>query len=115
MARYQHIAIGALERGVRTLAKSLEKLGLTTQVHVFKSGPGGATYFGASYVELEVSVTFNTPEGEQDASHTVKFLANGYTSNDADEIGGTQGWRPMGEEARTRILTKLQEQGWKLP
>lgn len=113
-AKYQEIAIGALERGVRTLAKNLEKLGLTTEVDVFRSGQGGEG--SRSYVELGVTGKYIDHEGEEDeASADVRFRAGGYGSVTDREIGGTEGWRPMAAEGLKRILAALERQGWKRP
>ena len=112
------IAIGALERGVRTLAKKLEKLGLKTEITVFKTGPGGTAHYGSSYVELEVTGTCQGADGEpEEAYATVKFLAGGYGDlhTPGRNIGGMEGWRPMSAEGLKRILAQLESDGWKRP
>ncbi len=113
----QEIAIGALERGVRTFAKNLEKLGLKTDVSVHKSGRGGYQEIARSYVELEVTGTYKDAEGEdQEAWATVEWVAGGYGAlNDKRQIGGTDGWRAMAAEGLKRLLHDLERQGWKKP
>ncbi len=115
-AAYQEISIGALERGVRTLAKNLEqKFGLKTEIDVFRSGHGSEG--SGSYVELEVEATWTDAEGEQkEASSYVKFMAGGYGSlTEGRQIGGSEGWRPMAAVGLKRILSELERQGWKPP
>jgi|SRR5271166_802741 len=115
MAKYQEISIGALERGVRTLAKKLEAMGLQTEIHVFKTGPGGAQHYGPSHVELTAKGTYIDTDGhEEEAWATVKFIAGGYGNlhGQRGEIGGTEGWRAMREQGFTYIMNSLKSQGW---
>lgn len=109
------IAIGALERGVRNLAKDLELLGLKTEVNVFRSGPGGFE-LGPSNVELQVEGTYVDPYGdEQNAWAEVKFVAGGYGSlTDRHQIGSAN-WKEMKAEGLKRIFADLERQGWKMP
>jgi len=102
---WRAISITAVEAGAKTLAKKLEKMGLKVQVHVFKTGPGGTAYFGASNVEVVV-------HGPTDEYASVTFLAGGYGGLGEREIGGGQGWRPMAAEGLRRIMTDLKSQGW---
>ncbi len=111
------IAIGALETGVRNLAKSLEKLGLKTEVNVHRSGHGGDYHHAMSYVELEVTGTYRDSEGEEEeASADVKFRANGYGDlTSGREIGGMDGWKAMKKVGLERIMNDLAKQGWRKP
>ena len=105
------IAIGALERGVRTLARQLEKQGLQTEVHVHRSS---SRMYGPSYVELMATGLVDLGEGEQDEKWSqVKFLAGGYGDLESrGEIGGAE-WRKMSSEGKKRLLSELERQGWK--
>jgi hypothetical protein len=117
-ARYQEISIGALERGVRTLAKKLEKMGLKTEIEVFKTGRGGTQHYGASYVELQVTGKYRTEDGEEDEAWTwVKFLAGGYYTGgkSRQQISGTEGWKPMAAQGLEFLLEDLRRQGWTPP
>lgn len=112
------IAIGSLERSVRTFAKSLEKLGLKTEVSVHRSGRV-AYDLERSYVELEVTGLYLDRDSEElEASSTVRFLSGGYGSLTEDfgrRIGGTDGWRAMKAQGLTRIMGDLTAQGWVKP
>lgn len=114
---HTEIAVGALETGVRNLAKSLEKMGLKTEINVHRSGHGGDYHHAMSYVELEVTVTFADSAGEeQEASVDVKFRANGYGNlTSGREIGGTEGWKAMKKVGLDRIMNNLAKQGWRKP
>lgn len=112
---YQEIAIGALERGVRTLAKSLEKLGLKSEIDVYRSGRGGDPLTSSgSYVELQVTGKYLNKDGEEeDAWSYVHFLAGGYGGTSRSEIGGTEGWRAMAAKGLAYLMGDLEKQGWR--
>ena len=111
---YQEISIGALERGVRTLAKSLEKDGLKSVVRAQRNGRGSQDV-GPSYVELEVTAVFDKDGKERTSTAEVKFLAGGYETSSRYEISSTDGWRAMAAEGRERIYKQLESDGWKRP
>jgi len=79
--KYASIAIGTLEKRVKTLAKKLEKEGFTVELDVFRTGPGGDVHYGVSYVELDIE--------KEDQYMTLKFIANGYGPCGSREYGGT--------------------------
>jgi hypothetical protein len=110
------ISIKALEKSVRTLAKSLEALGLTTEIEVFRTGPGGTQHYGPSYVELTVIGNFLDDDGGQDeAVEYVKFFAGGYAMSGKNEIGGNSGWKSMAARGLDLIMKSLARQGWRKP
>jgi len=107
------ISIGALERGVRTFAKQLEKMGLTTEVVVAKLGRGSEA--GVSNVRLRVIAKFTKDGNERTGRASLKFVSGGYGSlDDRREIGGG-GWRAMKAEGLKRIMKSLEPSGWKKP
>lgn len=113
------ISIGALERSVRTLAKKLERLGLRTEVDVFRTGRGGQQHYGASYVELTVKGDYTDEDGRAEEAWTdVTFVAGGYDtacSGGSCEIGGQIGWREMSRKGLDHIMRDLKQQGWREP
>lgn len=120
--KFNEISIGALERGVRTLAKKLEQIGLTSEIDVFKTGPGGAQHYGPSYVTLAVvgtvPSTYGEPGDTDDATVDLKFFAGGYgdgSDGRRGQFGGSGGWSYMSEQAQDYIMKELIKQGWKFP
>lgn len=98
------ISITALERGVRTWAKQLEKLGLTVEIDVFRTGPGGGVHYGPSTVELTLEKGYTDEHGEAEEFYfTAKFVAGGYGELGDRAIGGNDGWRAMKAEANRRL------------
>jgi hypothetical protein len=98
------VAVGALERGARTLAKQFETMGYKTEVDVFRSGRGGDRLIGtSSYVELVVE----HPDGITTAN--IRFIANGYGNLEVrrGEIGGMQSWPDMATKAKAYLLAEL--------
>ena len=116
-AKYQEISVGAVERGVRTLAQKLGKLGLETDVEVFRTGPGGTQHYGPSYVELTVRGKVRDEDGTEDeASSWVKFYAGGYAvGSRRQDISGVEGWKPMAARGLEVLFEDLKKQGWEPP
>jgi len=112
-ARYAaEMSIGALERAVRRLANELEKLGMKTDIDVFKTGRGGTQFYGPSYVELAVTAPYKDRDGEEDEAYAeAKFLAGGYAATGNGEFGG-EPWRTMARDGREYLMKSLARQGW---
>ncbi len=100
---------------MRTLAKKFDKLGLVTEVHVYRSGRGGDNLYGTtSNVELSVMGKFVDADGyDQEVSADVRFIAGGYGGDQRGDIGGDIGWKEMSRVGTERLLRDLERQGWK--
>jgi len=117
---YNEISIGALERGVRTLAKKLKLIGLSSEIDVFKTGRGGAQHYGPSYVTLMVTGIAPSKHVSGDTHEVnvhLKFYAGGYddAGNRRGTFGGGTGWTFMSNQAQTYIMKELISRGWKFP
>lgn len=115
-ARYREISIGALEKGVRNMARKLEQKGFTIAIDVFRTGRGGHEHYGPSYVELEITGSHTDEDGdEEELGAIVKFIAGGYATMDRDDIFGTSGWRDMAKRGLEHLKRELKSQGWQGP
>ena len=108
---FNAIGVTALARSVRVWAKKLEKQGFTTEVDVFKTGPGGNVHYGPSTVELTLEKEYEDEDGDPEEFYsTIKFVAGGYGGVGDRDIGGSDGWRAMKKEAEKRLS---RDPGWK--
>jgi len=102
------IGVTALAKSVRTWAKQLEKMGFSTDIDVFKTGPGGAMHYGPSTVEITIEKEYKDAYGDDaDFYESITFAAGGYGGIDDSNIGGTSGWRAMKQEAERRLSKQL--------
>lgn len=108
------VSISTLAKGVQTWAKQLKRQGFTTEIDVFKTGPGGNQYYGPSFVDLDIEKEYTNEHGEEETYYwSMKFIAGGYEglTGDRNRIGGGEGWRAMKAEAAKRLYKEMARHG----
>ncbi len=98
-------SITALEKSANIFAKWLRAKaeGLTVEVDVFRTGPGGNEHYGPSTVTMDVELTrtildADGNEEEDWCFDSMVFIADEYTGSGPGEYEG-RNWGPMKQEA----------------
>lgn len=93
------VSIGALKRSAEAWARSLRKQGFQVTVRPFRSGPGGAEFYGPSHVEVEVERRFAVAGEPREFFRDFRFLANGYGATRRSDVDG-ETWGDMKRKAQ---------------
>lgn len=94
-------SITQLERSAEIFSGKLNKMCISTKIDIFRCGKGGASTYGASFVEIECFYL-------EEYKCTVRFVADGYYSY-GDGVFYGRSFKQMKRDAMEYIEKEIPE------